>query len=163
MNIRIVDPDLRRNFSNYVLQSIAAGIAVTILIAIYQSITEYGIVIASIGASAFTIFCIPNHITAQPRNVIGGHFLGIMSGMGGYLILNYTCTITLYLSISYGISVILTAFLMVSFDAEHPPAAGTAIAITQLGIEEGTMFIMIAVIFMSLLKRFLRKRLVDLV
>lgn len=163
MKIAIIDKELKRRFPNFVVQSMAAGIVVAILIVIYKSIAEYGIVIASIGASAFTIFCMPNHITAQPRRAIGGHFMGIISGVVGYFFLECVNKGTLFMGIGYGLAVFLAAFLMVSTDTEHPPAAGTAIAIAELGIEISTMFIIVAVILMSVVKKFLRNRLVDLV
>ena len=164
MEQKIFDPNLKERLPNFIIQSLAAGVTVAILIALYHSIIDYGIVIASIGASSFIIFCMPNHITALPRRAIGGHFVGIISGGIGWSILQYFGeTTTFIMSIAYGLSVSVAVFLMVSFDAEHAPAAGTAIAVATLGVDISTMFILLAVIFMSLIKKILGQKLVDLV
>ena len=39
------------------------------------------VIIASIGSTAFILFVIPNNITSTPWHVIGGHLIGIFSGI----------------------------------------------------------------------------------
>lgn len=63
---------------NYVLQSLAASISIFVVFLILT--TEDIVFIASIGATAFIIFAMPESITAKPRNVIGGHITGIIVG-----------------------------------------------------------------------------------
>ncbi|MEA3475082.1 MAG: HPP family protein [Candidatus Cloacimonadota bacterium] len=64
--------EFRRFWKNYVFQSLFA--ASTIFTALlFLNIEKRPIIIASIGATAFIVFAMPQNITAKPRNAIGGH------------------------------------------------------------------------------------------
>jgi CBS-domain-containing membrane protein len=57
----------------------------------------------------------------------------------------------------------LSMFLMAATNTEHPPAAGTALAIVAHGFDWGLMlFIGTAVLILILIQRALRSRLIDL-
>ncbi len=61
----------------YFIQSGYAAVSIFIITFILYN---NPIVIASIGATAFIVFSMPNSITAQPRRIIGGHLVGFILG-----------------------------------------------------------------------------------
>ena len=69
---KMVD-EFRQFWRNYVLQSVLATLSVFIVL--YFLSLQNAVIIASIGATAFIVFAMPDNITAQARNVIGGHLL----------------------------------------------------------------------------------------
>ena len=70
--------ELRLYWKNYVFQSLFATLAIFIVL-LTLSLQE-AVIIASIGATTFIVFAMPKSITAKPRNVIGGHIVGLISG-----------------------------------------------------------------------------------
>ena len=72
-----MDPKFPSYWKPYVLQSsYAAGTVFFITLLL----SENPVVIASIGATAFIVFALPNNISAEPKRIIGGHFLGFFIG-----------------------------------------------------------------------------------
>jgi CBS-domain-containing membrane protein len=71
--------EFRLYWKHYVLQSLFATVAV--LIVLYFLSLQNAVIIASIGATAFIVFAMPDYVTAQPRNVIGGHLVGLFWGL----------------------------------------------------------------------------------
>jgi CBS-domain-containing membrane protein len=117
----------RGHWRNYLGQSLlAAGIFAAILLGLNVQIRP--IITASVGATAFIVFAIPSDVTANPRNIIGGHAIGVLAG---------TLTASLasepYMMVSYSLAVGLSIFLMVITDCEHPPASGTALGLSVSG------------------------------
>jgi CBS-domain-containing membrane protein len=116
------------------------------------------VIISSIGATSFLVFAMPTAVSAQTRNVIGGHLVGLACGTIFYFtklpyFLEYPCVV--------GIAI----FLMVALDVEHSPAAGTALAvvINELSPIDAFVLIMISAIILSQCRYFLRRYLKDLV
>ena len=109
--LKNIAEELRLYWKNYVLQSLAASISIFILFLILT--TEDVVFIASIGATAFIIFAMPDSITAKPRNVIGGHLTGIIVGSLSVLIPHQQtlASIAIY-SLAVGVSI----FIMVVID-----------------------------------------------
>jgi CBS-domain-containing membrane protein len=120
-----IDREFRQHWKNYVMQSILATIAVFIVL--YFLNLRHAVIIASIGATAFIIFAMPESITAQPRNVIGGQLVGLFFGFIFSLFPQYHI-------IMYALAVGASIFTMVVIDTEHPPAAGTALGVAITGI-----------------------------
>ena len=125
-------------WKNYLYQSFLATLAVLVVL-LFLSI-EQAVIIASIGASAFIVFAMPKNVTAKPRNVIGGHIVGLLSGS--------LCTLLpqpsfLYSISAYSLAVGISIFIMVVIDTEHPPAAGTALGVAMKGF---SLHVAIAVI-----------------
>ena len=151
--------ELRLYWKNYVLQSLAASASIFIVFLILT--TEDAVIIASIGATAFIIFAMPESITAKPRNVIGGHITGIIVGALTALIPHQqTLTAVAVYSIAVGISM----FIMVVIDTEHPPAAGTALGIAISGFSLSvTATLVLSALALSLIHHFFRRHLRDLV
>lgn len=78
--MQIFDRKLKKYFTNYILQSLLATITL-IIILYFENLFTSAAVIASLGSTTFIIFAMPKYATAQPRRVIGGHIIGIVSGV----------------------------------------------------------------------------------
>jgi CBS-domain-containing membrane protein len=126
--------EFRLHWKNYVFQSLLATLV--LLLALWVMKTNQMILVASLGATAFIVFTLPNSATAQPRNVIGGHTVGLVCGLLCHLL---TTENSPYVIVAYAVAVGVSMFVMVVFDLEHPPAAGTALGIAILGAGEGVI------------------------
>lgn len=157
--LKNIAEELRLYWKNYVLQSLAAAISIFILFLILT--TEDVVFIASIGATAFIIFAMPDSITAKPRNVIGGHLTGIIVGSLSILIPHQQALASVAI---YSIAVGVSIFIMVVIDTEHPPAAGTALGIAISGFSLNvTAILILSALALSLIHHFFRPYLKDLV
>lgn len=149
---------LKCTWSQCLIQSLLALISIFIVLIILT--VEEAVIVASIGATAFIVFAMPRSIPARPRNVIGGHLAGIITGSLCALIPHqqYWAAIAVY-SLSVGI----TMFLMVVTETEHPPAGGTALGIAIGGFSPYvTITMAISVLVLSLIHRSFRRYLTDL-
>ncbi len=148
--------ELRMYWWRYLLQSLAAGAVIFMVLLVMRN--EF--ILASIGATAFILFAMPHSISAQPRNVIGGHLVGVLVG-SALAAVPHTTPLAI-LSVYAG-AVALSTLVMVVTDTEHPPAAGTAMGALSAGLSlpRGVMF-MAGVIALALIQRVLRRHLRDL-
>ncbi len=111
----------KRLWKNYIFQSFLAALAIFVFV---LTIGEDKVVVtASMAATAFICFAMPSSVSAQTRNVIGGHLVGLVCGA------LFTFTLLPYYA-EFALAVGLAIFLMVALDVEHAPAAGTALAVT---------------------------------
>lgn len=110
---------------NYVVQSSIAAITVTLTFLLLDQVQSHLLIVASLGSSAFIIFTMPDNFTANPRNIIGGHIVGLVCGLA---VTVAPIADFLPLAVAYGLAVGLSVLVMVVTDTEHPPAAGTALA-----------------------------------
>lgn len=142
----------------YVFQSMLAT-AVVFIVLLLLSI-KHAVIIASIGATAFIVFAMPKMITAQTRNVIGGHTIGLILGSLCALIPHYTIVLT---ALAYSSAVGISIFLMVVLDAEHPPAAGTALGFAITGFSvNAALALAISVIILCIAHHLFKSYLRDL-
>lgn len=139
--------EFKMYWKNYFFQSLAATIA-TMVILLFLSM-ENAVVIASIASSIFIVFAMPNSVSARKRAIIGGHWIGLAVGSLLALVPTpYHFISILLLSLAVG----TTMLIMVVFDMEHPPAAGTALGVAMtgfswnIGIAIITSTIMLAII-----------------
>lgn len=139
----------------YILQSLMATL--TLLILIYLLGKDRIVLISAMGATSFVVFAMPKDVTAQTRNVVGGHLVGLIAGGIFYFV-------GLPYFVEYSLAVGIAIFLMVALDFEHPPAAGTALAvvINEVSIE-ACITIMISALVLSQCRYYLRHYLRDLV
>ena len=151
-----IDPKYLKFRKHYIFQSIYASISIFILTLI---LNDNPVLIASIGSTAFIVFTMPKSITSQPKRIIGGHLSGFIIGSCFYVFpfSDYIFFAAIWHSLSVGI----TVFIMVVFDLEHPPAAGTALGMTLVGYNSSSSFaILICVILLGFIsyvaKPFLR-------
>lgn len=155
--------EFRMYWRHYVFQSIAATLTIFTLL-LLVSIQEKPVIIASIGATTFIVFAMPGYITAQPRNLIGGHIVGMLCGFGASNIpleqfLPYQFSHALLLALAVGISI----FIMVVTDTEHPPAAGTALGVAIAGFSlKITLTILISIAFLASVHALFKHKLRDL-
>ena len=124
--------EFRSHWKNYVLQSLLAALVLFVILLILN--LQHIVITASIGATAFIVFTMPGNITAQTRNVVGGHVLGSIFGALCALIPHSTWVAA---SAVYALAVGLSIFAMVVLDMEHPPAGGTALGISMTGLSWG--------------------------
>ena len=143
--------EVKAHWRNYVFQSLLATVSLFCVL-IFLEHAEEGkeVVVASLGATAFVVFALPNNLSAQPRNVIGGHIVGLACGFAGYWLLNRLPNPDQFIAEAgiHALTVGLAIFIMVVFDFEHPPAAGTALGAAIGGPGER---LVISVLFFSIL------------
>lgn len=146
---------LKKLWKYYILQSLLATIVLFILVLILGK--DKMLVFSSIGATIFTAFAMPKSVSARTRNIIGGHLVGLASGAIFYLT-------TLPYYVEYPLAVGVALLLMAALNTEHPPAAGTALAVVISEVSFDTFIvIIISVIFISQCRYHLRNYLKDLV
>ena len=167
--IRIIDERFLKVPKNYIIQSLLAAVAMALILHFVGFLTR-GAIVAALGSSTFVIFAMPNYITAQPRRLIGGHIVGLLSGFVCYNALLTGPLAEIHIGsesilwIAGALSVGLSIFLMAITQTEHAPAAGTALGIvahewTYLTI----IFVLVFTVSLAIVKRLLRRYLVDLV
>ena len=148
----------RSFWKNYVFQSLLATLTVFIVL-LFLNI-EHAVIVSSIGATAFIVFAMPKSITAKPRNVIGGHLVGLLFGSLCALIPQPS---SIHSVIVYSLAVGLSIFTMVIIDTEHPPAAGTALGVVIQGFSLNVLAAVVtSVVILSAVHHFLKPHLRDL-
>jgi CBS-domain-containing membrane protein len=151
-----IDKKFKKLWKYYILQSSLAGIALFILVLLLDQ--SKMVLISAMGATSFLVFAMPTAVSAQTRNVIGGHLVGLATGMIFYV------TDLPYL-VEYPVVVGIAIFIMVVLDVEHPPAAGTALAVVINEVSSLDVFvtIMVGAVILSQCRYYLRGYLKDLV
>lgn len=99
------------------------------------------LLIGSFGASAVLIYATPTSPLAQPRNVIGGHFLSAIVGCAWRVAINrFEHSVTVALAVS-------TSIVVMQFtETVHPPGGATAlIAVTTYPLLPWANFLFIFV------------------
>jgi len=97
------------------------GIGVVIVCAQWLDGADRLLVIGSLGASAVLLFGAPRSPLAQPRNLIGGHFVSALVGVSTHLALIDRPELAAALAVGVAIAVMhLTRTL-------HPPGGATAL------------------------------------
>ena len=152
-----------QHWRNYVFQSLLATVSLFCVLIFLEQGEQ--VIVASLGATAFVVFALPNNLTAQPRNVIGGHIVGLICGFVGYWLLSLLPNPEQFVAEAgvHAFAVGLAIFIMVITDTEHPPAAGTALGAAIGGPGER---LIISVLFFSIvftaIRLLARKHLRDL-
>jgi len=145
----------KRLWKHYIFQSLLAALAIFVIV---LTVGENKVVVtASMAATAFICFAMPTSVSAQTKNVIGGHLVGLVCGA------LFTLTALPYYA-EFPLVVGLTIFLMVTLDVEHAPAAGTALAVT---INEVTVtaaaIVIISAIVLTQCRYYMKNLLKDLI
>ncbi len=144
----------KRLWKHYIFQSFLAGLAMFIIVLVFGR--EKVVIIASMGATAFICFTMPSGVSAQTGHVIGGHLVGLVCGA------IFTFTVLPYY-VEFPLAVTLAIFLMAALDVEHPPAAGTALAVTINEVTlAGAVAVVISVIVLTQCRYYMRNILKDL-
>lgn len=156
---RAFDQRFRPYWSSYVLQSALAAFAVFVALAAlrYRNL----VVAASLAATAFTVFAMPSSVTASPRNVVGGHIIGLVFGSVFALLPQESAIVQDAL---YALVVGSAMLGMAVTNTEHPPAAGTALGVVIAGFSWRVVLgVIFGVAILSIVHRLLRPILRDLV
>ena len=120
------------------------------------------VVVASIGATAFIVFAMPNNVAAEPKRIIGGHLVGFF--VGSCFAVFPFMDILFFKAVWFSASVGITILLMVVLDFEHPPAAGTALGMALVGYSSSSAStILISVVILALIGFFAKPFLRNLV
>jgi CBS-domain-containing membrane protein len=145
----------KKLWKHYFLQSVLAVAVLSILVPILGR--EKMVLISSMGATTFIVFATPNTISAKTRNVVGGHLVGLASGA-----IFYFAPLSYFLE--YPLAVGIAIFFMVALDVEHPPAAGTALAVVINEVScNAFVTVMVSALVLSQCRYYLRHYLKDLV
>ena len=145
----------KKLWKHYFLQSVLAVAILSILVPILGR--EKMVLISSMGATTFIVFTMPNTISAKTRNVVGGHLVGLASGA-----IFYFAALPYFLE--YPLAVGIAIFFMVALDVEHPPAAGTALAMVINEVScNAFVTVMVSALVLSQCRYYLRHYLKDLV
>ena len=86
------------------------------------------LVLGSFGASIFVLFILPDTPFAQPRNVIGGHFISTLTGL---LFLYYVGPEWWSMALSLATALSLMQLLKV----QHPPAGSNPFIVFLIGAD----------------------------
>jgi CBS-domain-containing membrane protein len=152
---RTIPNKLKKLWKHYLFQSFLAAAALFILVFVLGK--DRMVIISAMGATSFIVFAMPKAVSAQTKNVIGGHLVGLASGAIFYF------TALPYL-VEYPLAVGIAIFVMVALDVEHPPAAGTALAVVINEVSrEAFITIMLSALVLSQCRYYLRHYLRDLV
>lgn len=173
MRRSFLDTNLSGNLRRYILQVSIATLALFAALLAEQIIAggaaARAVVVAAIASTAFVLFISPFSPSATSRHTFGGHLVAVLvaspmavvadTHMGSGWISDIPTIFALYAALGVGI----TMFLMAVTNTEHPPAAGTALAIVAHGFDWGLiLFIGSAVLILVLIQRAMRSRLIDL-
>jgi CBS-domain-containing membrane protein len=145
-----------------------ATVSLIIIFLLEDAVLRAAIVVA-VASTAFIIFVIPNSVAAEPKRIIGGHFMAVVTGVICWWVLtSFGLAYTgdnprIYIDLAAAISVGLALLLMVSTNTEHPPAAGTALGLVIHGVTwDSVAFILASAIVFSIIRTALRSRLINL-
>jgi CBS-domain-containing membrane protein len=150
-----IQTKLRQLWKYYIVQSLLAAAVLLILVLLLGQ--DKMVVVSAIGATAFIVFAMPKTASAQTKNVIGGHLVGLLSGTIFYFT-------AVPFALECALAVAIAIFLMVALDIEHPPAAGTALAVVINEVSPDVLVtVLISVVVLSQCRYYLRNHLRDLV
>jgi CBS-domain-containing membrane protein len=154
-----LDPKFLNDWESYIIQCGFAALSVFIITFL---LFNNPIIIASIGATSFIVFAMPNNISAQPKRIIGGHIVGFFIGccFSVFPLMGILFFKALWFSASVGICILI----LVVLDFEHPPSVGTALGMTVQGYSDSSAFaIIVSVLILSIIGHFAKPFLKDLV
>jgi len=110
------------------------------LISFVALITQEAFIFPSLGATAFLLYYIPLARAASPRNVLCGHLLGALCGLGALYLFGLQHApsavdngVSLARVGAAALSLATASALMILFRVAHPPASATAL-IVSLGL-----------------------------
>jgi CBS-domain-containing membrane protein len=106
----------------------ALGILVLLMVTYWGGVLS---IMAPFGATCVLLFAVPKAPLAQPRSVIGGHFI---SALVGLLVINLFGDGMIFIALAVGISIALMQILRVV----HAPAGANPILIIMSGIHDYT-------------------------
>lgn len=161
---RILDEKFRCHADRYILQCLAAMLALFAVLSVLDAVTQT-VLVASLGASCFIAFTMPHVASARPRYMVGGYLIGTLCGcsmtlLGHLVVIDWLPNAHIALA---ALGVGLAMFLMVVTDTEHPPAAALALGFALNPWNAETVVVVMGGIFALVgIKQILRPHLMDL-
>ena len=162
------DEKFRQNKLRYVFQCLLATLSVFVVLLILDAMTDAA-VIASLGATSFIVFTMPEAHLSRSRFLIGGYLVGIAAGGLCYYLslVPSLAQLPIVREIPYvvfgALAVGLAISVMVITDTEHPPAAGLALGLVLDEYNHRTVaVVLIGVVALFILKTLLKPVLKDL-
>ena len=162
----IIDKKFKNNSGKYFIQS---GLAIATIIGIlfFLDVAAHTAIIASLGATVFTVFSRPKHYLSGVRSIFGGYMVGIIIGAlfnflssCCYPIFDVKTNLMLFGALSVGVAI----FFMILTNTEHAPAAGISLGMILNEWNLKTIyFIFGALIFIMLVKEFLKPYMMNLI
>ncbi|WP_168012327.1 HPP family protein [Halomonas salinarum] len=109
-----------------IFTGLIGGISGIGFVAWLTRITEVPLLMAPFGATCVLLFAAPNVPLAQPRNVIGGHFVAALVGL---VVMQLMGTGILAMAVGVGLAIALMQALRVV----HPPAGANPLVVMMSG------------------------------
>ncbi|MGM0441404.1 MAG: HPP family protein [Elusimicrobiota bacterium] len=165
----IFDWKFKENPANYFIQ---CGVAIftMVLILLFLDVLEQAALIASLGATVFTVFSMPRSFLCNLRSLLGGYVVGISSGIFFGKLMNMALSAgviefeTTALGIFGAVAVGVAMFIMAVTNTEHAPAAGIALGLVLNPWNINVIiFIIGAVLFVYLVREACGKHLINLI
>lgn len=167
--MQIIARKFRNNAKPYVVQSLMATLAI-LMILLFLDVFTHTALIATLGSSIFLVFTRPHAFASRPRPLIGGYFIGTVVGVLFYFLshlpemanmpLSQENTLIVFSALAVGCAILG----MVITSTEHPPAAGMALGLVINSWDLASLaVILLAVVFMAVLRRALQDFMIDLV
>ena len=162
------DPGFVAQPARFVVQAGLAAVVMLVALIFVDSLSNAAIA-AGLASSVVIIFINPSNRTARIRAVVGGHGLALLLGSAFSFFL-FSMPVAAFLegtdvfrNLAYASVVGLSVLLMAITNAEHPPAAATAIGMASREWEAAIFGSIIGAVFMlALIKLALRSHLRDL-
>jgi len=151
--------EFRQSWKQYIFQSL---LAVIVVFVVFLSLKmERPLITISIAATVFIIFAMPKNVTANPKNVIGGHLVGFFTGCLFALIPH---NLFLFSAFVYSLSVGISIFIMVVLNVEHPPASATALGVVMNGFSlKAFIVFLVSIVVLLAIQRYFKQYLKCLV
>lgn len=168
-SFQLIDRKVSNNIRPYIFQSFLATLTV-LLILIFLDVIDHIAMIAVLGSSAFLVFTRPRAYGSRPRPLIGGYIIGICVGALFFHLSQLPEMMSLPISANTvfiffaAMSVGGAIFAMVITNTEHAPAAGLSLGLVVTNWNySDLLFVICAVLFMALMRRFLQPVMIDLI
>jgi len=173
VRVTLLDNKIRKNLKRYLIQVSFATLALFCTFIAEQLLVggeeARAIIVAAIASTAFILFISPFSASARPRSVIGGHLIAVLVSIPiallaetalGHSLINAAPWV---FGLSAAVGVGLTMFLMASTNTEHPPAAGTALAVLAHSFDwDLILFLAVAIAILVVIQKTFRHRFINL-
>ena len=164
----LFDPKFKQNFWPYIWQ---CGLATFFMFVVlyFVDIVTYPAFLAVLGSTFFIMFTLPHSYASNPRPLIGGYIISAIVGVIFCLISRMPHIQSDFLTKSFemvlcgAFAVGFAIFFMVIFNAEHPPAAGLALALIINPWDYLTIiFLLCIIVLLAIIKKWLGNIMIDL-
>jgi len=130
------DRSVRRRLAlrhEFLLALLPTGIVLLVMFFV-EMLSEQRLLFASLASSAFLIYLDPEHGTNRIRTLITAQALAAGLGFATHFVLDAGYA-------AGGVAMVATIFLMITFDAVHPPAVATSLAFAFRAGDESNLAI----------------------